>query len=256
MGLTNLIRAVSTPLRQKVVRMAVNMFDSAKTHNVVMFKKTVSDNLSQLMGKMVEADFLPGVMVRVPEERLVKEVADLQIALNYRMDSLAKYFPPSAPRPKDLAPRGSVMAIAKESTSSGVHEGTHLGWERILTNSQKKQWGAAVEKYGQNMFAGEYAFRVHPEVAARNYAPQFESLARVYGTYTARRRAYNESLAFTVQQILSPGMEITAPKGMVREIGRMFHLPNLVRDVSHRFREPALRKLPPRKSLATAIGER
>ena len=46
--------------------------------------------------------------------------------------------------------------------------------------------------------------------------------------------ANTESLAFTLQEILTPGQEITTPVGMLREIERIFDAPRLIERISHR----------------------
>lgn len=162
----------------------------------------------------------------------------------------------------------NLRALAPEST--GVHELAHHLYSEVLDSKQLKSWRRAVKKYGvktfdkpdifkAGMYSTDYAtvilkpedalslnrLRSHPSFARSKH---YQSRA-VEGTGTYHRKilresginersehfqANTESLAFTLQEILTPGQEITTPVGMLREIERIFDAPGLIDRIAHR----------------------
>jgi hypothetical protein len=152
--------------------------------------------------------------------------------------------------------------LAPEST--GTHELGHHLYSEVLNSKQLKSWRGAVKKHGRPVYEQEILpsvssgpsgslerakslnqLRAHPSVAAssayRDRIFQFAGVPSGPGDPFSSNRelgeyfiANTESLAFALQEILTPGKEITTPVGMLREIERIFDAPGLIRRISHR----------------------
>ncbi len=150
--------------------------------------------------------------------------------------------------------------------STGVHELAHHLYSDVLGSRQLKEWERAVKKYGVKTFdkfdtfeTGMYStdyktvilkpedalslnqLRSHPSVANVHYQrqavnnigmeiPNWRGVKQRGEHFTAD----TESLAFTLQEILTPGQEITAPMGMLRAVERIFDAQGLIDRVAHR----------------------
>ena len=163
-------------------------------------------------------------------------------------------------------------SLSPEST--GVHELGHHIYADVLEPKHQKAWRNAVKEYGRPMFDSEsdvspligwsgprtyretvkslVDLRGHPRLRTpqfsyrtemqRSVGKKFKVSMNREGTELGEHFISNtESLAFALQEVLTPGMEITTPVGMLRAIERIFDARGLIDRVAHRL--PPLRRV-------------
>jgi hypothetical protein len=164
-------------------------------------------------------------------------------------------------RPKGF-PRVEISPSARSPESIGSHEGAHHIYSDVWTPRHLVSWNRTVREHGKNIFTKQdlqqrtlrkehieelLALKSHPYLAtSQHYKDQiirgldkrFQDLEvpQTFQDFTAN----TEALAWTMQEILTPGQEITAPLGLIRGLERIFDARGLIDRVSHRL--PPLRR--------------
>jgi hypothetical protein len=169
-------------------------------------------------------------------------------------------------RPKNF-PRVEINPLARNPESLGAHEGAHHIYSDAWTPKHKVMWNRVVREYGKPIFSPEeliwkmipkeqkkelLKLKSHPWLAGdqhykdqilKNFGQRFNvGIPIKYQDFLAN----TEALAFTFQDLLTPGREITAPLGMIRGLERIFKAPGLIDRVAHRLPQvkPAPLRMP------------
>jgi hypothetical protein len=223
--------------RPSIVKL-VNQGMKASGHKVINkaddLMRYAHSRFKALLGEKIEVPGLPGVTAPNPAINFLSDI-NTELADDV---ARASWFKPGEYMRPDL---GTVELARIHGISEAAHESAHGMYLYGMSSRQRAAWDKAVKTYGRPFYG---KFKSHPwasDFIYQDLMTKVKGKTYRWGPDRLDAQSYvanTEALAYTLQDLVTPGQEIRAPLGFIRELEKIFQVRGLIDRVAHRLPPP------------------